>query len=251
MTHRPVEDKYGAAATDGSDDSEDEDDAGELATERLDAEISATLRAIRSKDPRVYDKSATFYRPGRGTARTKPAKEKPMTLKEYHTKALLEGSVSGDEAPLASFAQEQEELRQNVLRQVHAADGSDDDDGFLVAKPKPAPREAPITELNVDEAEKDPDTFLSNFMASRAWVPTAASRFQPLESDDEEDEARAEDFEEAYNLYFEDPSATNEKLVTYARDAVAGSTVRREEASVRRRARDAARAKRDAERQER
>jgi protein KRI1 len=137
---------------------------------------------------------------------------------------------------------------------MHAAaeeDGAADD--FLVAKPKPASSKkdrVKITAEDVVQADKDPETFLSNFMASRAWVPSGASRFQPLESDDDSEEAAADEFERSYNLYFEDQSGANEKIMTYARDAVASTTVRRDDATGRRKAREAARAKREAERRE-
>jgi protein KRI1 len=84
-------------------------------------------------------------------------------------------------------------------------------------------------------------------MAARAWVPTEGSRFQPLESDDEEDEERAEKFEAAYNLRFENPDGSNETLKTYARDIIAAKSVRREETNSRKKQRDAAREKKDAE----
>ena len=242
-----------------------EDDDGELATETLDAEISATLQALRSKDPRVYDASATFYEPieeeteDASTAAGK--KSKPMTLKDYHTKNLLEGRVEGvdesEDAPPLTFAQEQEEMRKHLVKQMHASgdDDEEDDDDFLVAKPKPEPPQKEptkkITKEDVQEADKDPETFLSNFMASRAWVPTDRTVFQPLESDDEDEEARAEEFEAAYNRYFEDNAGANERLVTYARDAVASTTVRRDEKSGRKKARELAREKREAERRER
>src|SRR5271154_6427655 len=54
-------DKYDEDEDSSSD--EDEDDEGFLATEALDAQISATLQAIRNKDPRVYDENVTFYAP--------------------------------------------------------------------------------------------------------------------------------------------------------------------------------------------
>jgi protein KRI1 len=125
----------------------------------------------------------------------------------------------------------------------------------MVAKPKlkseKKEQAKKITREDIKEADKDPDTFLSNFMASRAWVPTERAAFQPLESDDEDEEARAEEFEKAYNHYFEETAGANEKLTTYARDAVASTTVRRDEKKGRKRARDLAREKREAERQER
>lgn len=259
--HR-LEDKYGKA--DEEEDSEDgveEDDAAELLDDALDDEVTATLNALRSKDPRIYDKDAKFYREldeaEAAAAAAKPSKKDPsMTLRQYHTQNLLEGRVPGEDeedAPPRTYAQEQEDIRQNLVKEMHAA-ADDVDDDFLVAKPKPessAKDRVKITVEDVVKADHDPETFLSNYMASRAWVPSGAARFQPLESDDDEDDAAADDFEHAYNTYFEDTTGTNEKITTYARDAVAATTVRRDEGNSRKKAREAARAKREAERLER
>ena len=262
-----VEEKFangrgGESDEEDSQDGVDEDDDGELVTEDLDAQISATLHALRSKDPRVYDEKVTFYQPvdeedEDGT--TVKRKDKAMTLKDYHTKNILEGRTGAeeeeDDVPM-TFAQEQEELRQTLVKQMHAAaDEDEEDDDFMVAKPKSKSEKKEkakkITRDDIKEADKDPETFLSNFMASRAWVPTERAAFQPLESDDEDEEARAEEFEKAYNHYFEETAGANEKLTTYARDAVASTTVRRDEKKGRKRARDLAREKREAERHER
>jgi protein KRI1 len=117
-----VEEKFangrgGESESEDSQDGVDEDDDGELVTEDLDAQISATLQALRSKDPRVYDEKVTFYQPvdeeteevedGASTKR----KEKAMTLKDYHTKNILEGRTGAEEdeddgVPM-TFAQEQ------------------------------------------------------------------------------------------------------------------------------------------------
>jgi protein KRI1 len=206
----------------------------------------------------VYDKNVNFYKSiDEDIANAPSAKEKEeaMTLKQYHTKNLLEGKFDGEDedTPPKSYAQEREEDRQETLKQIKAeADSGDEEDDFLVAKPKPAASEkrAKITEQDVMNADKDPETFLSNFMASRAWVPTGESHWAPLESDDEDEDARADEYETAYNMYFETTEGANEKIVTYARDAVANTTVRREEKSGRRKAREVARAKREMERQE-
>ncbi|KAL5420288.1 hypothetical protein PMIN03_000114 [Paraphaeosphaeria minitans] len=264
--HR-LEEKYGKrrALQDAGEDSEDsqegveEDDAGELVTEDLDQEISATLAALRSKDPRIYDSKVNFFTAAEDAATnaTNAADKGPsMTLKQYHTRNLLEGNLADEEdTPRATYAQEQEEARQELVRELKAAEEDDEEDDFLVAKSRSEPAPAPekrvkITVADIENADKDPETFLSNFMASRAWVPKGDARFQPLESDESDEDAAAEEYEHSYNMYFEDTTGANEKLVTYARDAVAKTTVRRDGKSSRAKARDAARAKREDERAE-
>lgn len=262
-----MEEKYGKgrALQDAGEESEDsqegveEDDAGELVTEDLDQEISATLAALRSKDPRIYDSGVKFFRPeeeGASNATSAADKGPSMTLKQYHTRNLLEGNLGDEEdTPRPTYAQEQEDARQDLVKELKTSEEDDEEDDFLIAKsrsePAPAPeKRAKITVADVENADKDPETFLSNFMASRAWVPKGDARFQPLESDESEEDAAAEEWENSYNMYFEDATGANEKLVTYARDAVAKTTVRRDGKSSRAKAREAARAKREAERRE-
>lgn len=289
-----VEEKYGKAsvpsrprgrdAGDIRDDSEDdessseeEDDEAVLATEALDAQISATLQAIRSKDPRVYDEKTTFYTQDMDDEDDTNGikQEKPMFLKDYHRQNLLAGhvDVGAEEDVPKTYMQEQDELKRDVVKEMHAAaengmtstsgnedDESDGDGGFLVPKSKPQvpdagterPRrpELPLEEA-VAKADRDPESFLSNFMASRAWVPTSNSRFQPFDSDDEEEEVRADAFEQAYNLRFEDPKGANEKLMVYARDATAKHSVRREELSGRKKQRETLRERKEEEARQR
>lgn len=271
---KPVNGQYGDKYDEDSEDSNDtdEDDEGVLATEALDAEISATLQAIRSKDPRVYDEKVTFYAPVEEGVdpETTTNKPKPMFLSDYHRENLLKGHSGAEEAeePPKTFVQEQADLKRTITREMHAvadnvSDNSEDDDGgFLIPKPKPKsnpaasiggihPSRAAKVKLEVAVADKDPETFLSNFLSARAWVPSDGARFQPLESDDDEDVERAEKFESAYNLRFEDPKGSNEMLKSYARDVVAAKSVRRDEPNSRKKQRDALREKREAEQAER
>src|ERR1700730_11172884 len=91
-------DKYDEDSESSSD--EDEDDEGFLATEALDAQISATLQAIRNKDPRVYDEKVTFYSPAEGDEEEeeKSQKEgKPMYLQDYHRENLLNGYIGAED----------------------------------------------------------------------------------------------------------------------------------------------------------
>lgn len=249
---------------------ESEDDEAELATEEVDQEIFNTLQAIKNKDPRVYDSNVKFYKEFDAAASSHDAtkKEKPMYLQDYHRQNLLAGSAGVDEdeeQPVQTYQDEQDQLKRELVGSMHAAGGQEkdedeDEDDFMVAKSRPKHEDLPavkesrpgkkITEDDIKEADKDPETFLSNFMAARAWLPGDGSRFQPLESDDSEDDARADKFEEAYNLRFEDPDKANETLQSFARD-VGKYGVRRDEKSGRQKARERERERREAEKKER
>ncbi|PLB46766.1 Krr1-domain-containing protein [Aspergillus steynii IBT 23096] len=249
--------------------SEEEDEDGELATTALDEEIMATLKAIRSKDPRVYDKDVQFY--AEEDAATKPEdaekekKPKSMTLRDYHRENLLSGNPLPEDdtsdAP-RTYAQEQEDLKKSIVQQMHAAaDGedrpSDNDDeeneDFLVRKsaPEPASASKKDAKLDIENADKDPENFLSNFLSARAWIPADRVNMQPFESDDEEEDARAEAFEEAYNFRFEDPSKINTQLITHSRDTTNQQSVRREDKSGRKKIRDAERQRKEEEKKQR
>ena len=274
-SEKPINGQYGDKYDEDSESSndEDEDSDGFLATEDLDAEISATLQAIRSKDPRVYNEKISFYKPieeDEDTSAVEIKKEKPMYLRDYHRENLLKGNVTAEEeeesAP-QTFAQEQADLKKDIIKEMHAAaedsssDGEGDEDGgFLVPKSKPKPNIANngvhpsrIAKVMVDVAvaDKDPETFLSNFMSARAWVPSEGTGLQALESEDEEENERAEKWEAAYNLRFEDPTTSNELLKSYARDVIAKKSVRREETKSRKKQRDAQRERKEAEKAER
>lgn len=254
---------------------EEEDDEGILASETLDLQIQNTLEAIRKKDPRVYDKVTTFYTVPEEEAQNPTIKTKregkPMYLSDYHRRNLLNSANAGTdtlEDEPTTYAQQQDDLKNVIVKEMHAAtndevvheDGHDEDnnDEFLIRKPSARDEDVvskrshkmPFN-LDVEDADKDPETFLSEFMSARAWVPAEGSRFQPFESDDEEEERRADLFEEAYNLRFEDPKTSNEKLLSHARDAAAKYSVRKEATNPRKKARELEQARKDAARQDR
>ncbi|KAJ5678229.1 uncharacterized protein N7477_003862 [Penicillium maclennaniae] len=241
---------------------EDEDENGELATEALDAEIMATLKAIRSKDPAVYDNNVTFYTKFDDDANVTPKEkqEKSMTLRDYHRQNLLAGidpAEDADEDAPKTFAQEQADLKDAVVKAMHGADSDEEmddaEDNFLVRKSGPVDS-APKAEvkLDIENADKDPETFLSNFLTSRAWIPEGrANELQPFDSDDDDEVDRADAFEEAYNFRFEDPSKLNEKIMTHARDMTNDQSVRREEKSARKKIRDAERQRKEEEKKQR
>ncbi|OTB06862.1 hypothetical protein M426DRAFT_318576 [Hypoxylon sp. CI-4A] len=258
---------------------EDEDDNGFLATEDLDAQISATLQAIKTKDPRLYDGKTTFYKPMDESAATEDTgtaqkKEKPIYLQDYHREKILRGDTGADfddvVAPPRTYAQEQDDLKRSIkdeiqaqLRAENVAEDSESDEDFMKAKEETRSISEPATGVHpsragkikatkpdIKEADKDPELFLSNFMASRAWVEEDGNGWEAFESDQGEDD-KADEWEAAYNLRFEDPSKSNEVLKSYSRDVVAARSVRREDKNARKRQREIEREQKEEERQKR
>ncbi|EON98057.1 putative ribosome biogenesis protein kri1 protein [Phaeoacremonium minimum UCRPA7] len=256
---------------DDSSEDETEDEEGFLATEELDAEISATLQAIKNRDPRIYDKDSTFYRAMTETdaGATKEKKEKPVFLHDYHRERYMKGDVGTDDVEMGDAApkthvQEQEDLRNAILSEINAGEGDDSEDDFIKPKVDPTAgsqdgvhpsRVQKITKKDVDVdvklADKDPDLFLSNFMTSRAWVPEEGGKWQAFESDEGEDNDLADEVEIAYNLRFEDPEKSNEVLKSYSRKLVEARSVRREDPKGRKRQRELEKEKKEAEKAER
>ncbi|QIW96039.1 hypothetical protein AMS68_001557 [Peltaster fructicola] len=251
--------------SDDSSTDESEDDEADLITDALDEEIMSTLKAIKSKDPRVYDKDVKFYRGFEQdvapTSTERHKKEAPMTLQDYHRENLLSGYTGNEEAEvkpeLQTYDQEQDSLRKNVVTQMHAlAEQDSEDDGGFAPKingvhNRIAPAKTrPITNADVVDADKDPETFLSNFMAAQAWRTGGSNHPQAFDSDDSADEARADAFEQAYNMRFEDPATANETLKSFARDTGKYS-VRRDETGGRKRAREREKEQKEAIKQER
>ncbi|KAK5707739.1 Kinetochore protein Spc24 [Elasticomyces elasticus] len=287
-----LEEKYGSIPLpstkqdedDGDEESTDEseDDDAELVDLEVDKEISATLEALRRKDPRIYDEGVKFYKDWEGVEvggeGGKKREEKPMFLQDYHRRNLLEGHAGGEEEEedgaerVETYQQEQDALKERLVGSMHDAipgsSGSenDEEDDFLVKKTKLKHSTLPttttttagsggvkrITESDIASASHDPETYLSNFMAARAWIaPTSSnSPYAALDEDDSEEDSRADKFEEAFNLRFEDPNKANEVLMSFQRDA-GKSGVRRDEVTGRKKAREREKERKVAERLER
>lgn len=188
----------------------------------------------------------------------------------------MRGDIGGpdaeDEAAPQTYSEEQDALKKSIVSEIKAAKGEEDsddsdDEGFMKKKSNNTesakavkaengvhPSRAAtikVSELDIENADKDPETYLSNFLAARAWIPEEGGRWKAFESDEGEDNNDADEFEQAYNLRFEDPEKSNEVLKSYARDFAAARSVRREEKSGRQRQRDLERERKEEEKQQR
>merc|ERR1712038_529271 len=116
--------------------SEEEDEDADELTPRLEKDWLKTLAALKSKDPRIYDKEAKFYQSDdedSGNKKEKKKKEKPMYLKDFERKVILEkdGKLEDSDDEIEqkyqgiSYYEEQDQLKKSL---VEAAGGNDDDD---------------------------------------------------------------------------------------------------------------------------
>ncbi|XP_045158400.2 protein KRI1 homolog [Mercenaria mercenaria] len=149
-----LKDKYGdEEESEDSSSSESEDEDAEALTEQLERDWLRTLSALKSKDPRIYQKDVKFYHDDKDESgdnkKSKKTKDKPMFLKDYERKVLLEkGGLIGDddnsdgEEPSTSYTsrlgyhQEQEQLRKSVVAAAGSDSGDSDDDGLLKRREK-------------------------------------------------------------------------------------------------------------------
>ncbi|CAK7264487.1 Kinetochore protein Spc24 [Sporothrix epigloea] len=188
-------------------------------------------------------------------------------------------------APPKTYQQEQAEIKQALIDSMNADDNeggltaagngknsdAEDSDVDTFIKPKKSTKATgaaatdgakdsrkgriQVTKADVETADKDPALFLSNFLASRSWAPdddtSGGPGWEAFDSEEEDEEGmanpeRAEAYETAFNLRFEDPSKSNEVLKSYSRTVVSERSVRREEKTARQRAREQERAQKEA-----
>ena len=253
-----------------NDDDDEEDEDGVLASGTLDDEVNATLHAIRNRDPRVYNIGTTFYSEIElnGTARNLDKLGKsPLYLSRYHRENILTGSGElANKLSQPTFTQQQDELKRTIVREIrditnapgysHLENGVNSGvNDFLVRKNDvPSNKIQPqtsISALDVEVADKDPEAYLSKFMGAQAWLENPGTKTHLFQSDDDAEDQRAEEFEEAYNLRFENHEGANEKLVSHARDTVARYSVRKEPTKKRKRAREAEQSRKEVAKAER
>ena len=156
-----MKEQYGSdenLSGDESSTSEEEDDIGELITPELDAQIMKTIALIRTKQNEVYDSKKEFFSQEEiekakekwNLKQEKLKKEKPMKLKDYHRKVLLEEAGKESNESMSSSQgehltksmthfEEQAALKDDfktaaLLNNTTSNEEEDDnDDNFLVA----------------------------------------------------------------------------------------------------------------------
>ncbi|KAJ3181256.1 KRRI-Interacting protein 1 [Geranomyces variabilis] len=151
--------KYGDEDSQDSESEEEEDELGELVTPEVDAQIMRTIATIRAGKPEVYDPTKKFFEESAIAAARQQweAKQaqikregKPMHLKDFHRRELLEGKKGeqedGEEEEEEDFfedrtplthAEEQDLLRNSFKTAATAANDNDnDDDDFLSLRDK-------------------------------------------------------------------------------------------------------------------
>lgn len=233
----------------GSDDEEstsdeDEDEDAELLTEAVRFQFLKTMKALKNKEPSIYDPKSQFFEgngaedDGDRSEAKKPAK--PKKFKDVLREQILEDMESGtvraslnDEGQQSkskfAYDTQQEELRKAFLKESKAADSSDEkEDDWMVVKnkkkPQDDPRKAQI-QLEFKELEnisstkddktfhdprgevKDGEKFLINFIKDKKWIDKDDDRMNIDDDEESVDADRADEFEAKYNFRFEQAAA--------------------------------------------
>ncbi|KAG0369944.1 KRI1-like family C-terminal-domain-containing protein [Gamsiella multidivaricata] len=159
-----------------SEEDEEEDEDGELITAALDGQIMKTIGLIRAQDPKIYEATNHFFIPSEMEEARKRWKEKqkeekknkPMNLKDYHRKVLIEnnGIVNEDaedkkvwDESKVTHVEQQERLKKEMKSAfLGGGDDDDGDDSFFTQKAK--------TKEEEEAEEEDYKRFLMESMGS-------------------------------------------------------------------------------------
>ncbi|KAG9264332.1 hypothetical protein AMEX_G22597 [Astyanax mexicanus] len=160
-----LKDRFGdqdEESSSGSSDSESDEESEVELDPKLERDFYRTLSLLKKKDPKIYQKDAKFYEEEASSSgsdekpSTSQKAEKPMFLKDYERKVILErgGKYEDDEddseaeeaarkmqerAMSPSYIQEQEDLKKSFQTFVQDSDaeGSDEEEGqFLKRRTK-------------------------------------------------------------------------------------------------------------------
>ncbi|KAM3925274.1 protein KRI1 homolog [Leptodactylus fuscus] len=141
-----LKDRYGDKKDDdsGSSSSESESEDDLAIDPQLDKDFYRTLSLLKKKDPVIYKDDVTFYKEidSPAPSKSKTSKEKPMYLKDYERKVILEkegkyeDEESSDEedqimqdqrARSPTYIEEQKQIRESFRKFVEDSDQEEDD----------------------------------------------------------------------------------------------------------------------------
>ncbi|XP_054717997.1 protein KRI1 homolog [Uloborus diversus] len=129
--------------------SETSSSSEEEAEPEIEEDFLKTLSLLKSKDPKIYDTNVQFFKEQTVEKKSKEHKPKPMFMKDYERKLVLErnGEFSDEDEQVnepRTYGEEQDEIKQSFKA---ALDNSDDEDDLLQARQKTD------EEKNAEEAE--------------------------------------------------------------------------------------------------
>ncbi|KAL6736538.1 hypothetical protein Aduo_006880 [Ancylostoma duodenale] len=239
-----IKDKYGDDVEDTS--SSEEEPEWSAADEM---HFLRTLSALKGNDASIYDEKSDFWQDDddklskQRPKKKKQEKQKPMYLKDYERKLVLEKggqideSDEEDEQKDGNYFEQQEQIRKALRQAVQSQDSDDDEDSddLLVPKQKTEEEQAQEDEdfyawmktregdeigenddlKGLKEAWKNPDIdenekFLRDYLVNKDFIPDVEDHMVTLDDlreieEDEKDLDRQRDFEHKYNFRFEEP----------------------------------------------
>ncbi|XP_075062918.1 protein KRI1 homolog isoform X2 [Mixophyes fleayi] len=142
-----LKDRYGDKEDDDSGSSSSESGSeDELAIDpQLDKDFYRTLSLLKKKDPRIYQEDVTFYNETGSpvASQSNSSKEKPMYLKDYERKVILEkegkyedeessdgeeGFLRDQRARSPTYLEEQRQIQESLSKFVADSDNDEDDE---------------------------------------------------------------------------------------------------------------------------
>ncbi|KAM8972488.1 protein KRI1 homolog [Pelodytes ibericus] len=138
-----LKDRYGDRGDNSETSSSESDEEEELTVDpKLDKDFYRTLSLLKKKDPKIYQEDATFYTSEDvpAVSQSKTSKEKPMYLKDYERKVILEkegkyedednsdeDDVEDERARSPTYLEEQKQIRESFRPFVDDSDKEEDE----------------------------------------------------------------------------------------------------------------------------
>ncbi|CAO2837506.1 unnamed protein product [Amaranthus hypochondriacus] len=232
--------KKGLVNASGSDsDSETDSDSDlddDVKNRKKEVKFFEALLKVRNKDPILQEKDAKLFESSsdeddeQEEDERKERKKKPKYLKDVIAQQLIEkgpefeGEEDDEEKKVKSYAEEQEDLRREVLDAMAEAERETevDEDEFMKAKDRDEEDEGKGEDdekvkkmldkvFGEDEKLDENDMFLKDFFQNTMWIDKEKRKNKLIDdddiaelSDDEDAIEKQEDYERDYNFRFEE-----------------------------------------------